>query len=68
MLMGAFKSITIWFNSVIGAVMVAVPLIQEALPQLETILSPVDYQRLITALIIGNVLLRIKTTKALTDK
>lgn len=65
---GTFKSITIAFNSIIGAVLVAVPLIQEAMPQLQDLLTVTDYKRLMTALIVGNILLRFKTSKPLSEK
>jgi len=68
MLAGSIKSFTVWFNGVIGTALVAVPLMQDTLPQLQEFLSPDRYKQLVAALVVGNLLLRIKTSKPLDQK
>lgn len=68
MLKGSAKSLTIWFNGLLGSALVAVPLVQDSLPQLQDYLSTADYKRLVGVLVIGNILLRFKTAKPLDQK
>lgn len=77
-LFGAKKSITIWFNGVIGAIWSVVTLIQanpefiatfqDSLPQLQQYLTPGLYQNITALLVIGNIILRFKTNNSLADK
>jgi hypothetical protein len=67
-LVGAFKSSTIWFNSAIGMLIVALPDIQNSLPQLSQFIPINIYHYLSIAAIIGNIALRAKTNKSLTEK
>ncbi len=67
-LMKVHKSMTIWFNSVMGAVVVGLPFAQGQLPQLQEYLPASLYHYLMGALIVGNILLRFKTNGALADK
>ena len=64
----AHKSMTIWFNSVMGMVVVALPSAQDQLPQLQEYLPAGMYHYLMGALIVGNIILRFKTTTALAAK
>lgn len=67
-LVKAHRSWTIWFNSAMGAVVVALPMAQDSLPQLQDYLPANLYHYLMGALIVGNILLRFKTNAALADK
>ncbi len=62
------KSLTIWFNSVMGMVVVGLPMAQDSLPQLQGYLQANAYHYLMGALIVGNIILRFKTNSALADK
>ena len=62
------KSLTIWFNGVIGAAVVALPLAQDQLPQLQDYLPANLYHYGMGALIVGNIILRFKTNSALANK
>jgi len=62
------KSLTIWFNSIIGTLAVALPALQDSLPQLQDSLPPNLYQYAMVALVLGNIVLRFKTNSALADK
>ena len=64
----AHKSLTIWFNSVLGVAVVALPYAQEQLPQLQGYLPAGLYHYAMGLLIVGNIVLRFKTTSALADK
>lgn len=65
---GAVKSMTIWFNGVVGTALVALPLIQDSLPQLQAYLSADDYKALVGVMVVGNIVLRVKTAKPLNEK
>ncbi len=62
------KSMTIWFNSVMGMMVVGLPVAQDSMPQLQEYLPAGLYHYLMGALIVGNILLRFKTNGALADK
>jgi hypothetical protein len=64
----AHKSLTIWFNSIMGAAVVALPIAQEQMPQLQDYLPASLYHYGMGALIAGNIILRFKTSGALADK
>lgn len=64
----AHKSLTIWFNSVMGMVVVGLPMAQDSLPQLQDYLPAGFYHYLMGILILGNIILRFKTTSALAAK
>lgn len=64
----AHKSMTIWFNGVIGATVVALPFAREQLPQLQGYLPADFYHYLMGAVVAGNIALRFKTTRALAAK
>jgi hypothetical protein len=65
---GAFKSWTIWFNSIAVTVLTAFPMIQDSLPQFVPYLDDSIYKKIGVFVVVVNMLLRVKTTKALADK
>lgn len=68
-LKGAYKSKTIWFNSLMGLFAeVGLPKALETLPLLYGVYPNSIYFTLLMVIIYGNVLLRIKTNKSLADK
>ena len=67
-LVGAWRSLTVWFNGIIGSILVTVPLLEPLLPQLQGLITPAQYKYIALALVVGNVLLRFKTTQALDQK
>lgn len=64
----AHKSLTIWFNSIMGMAVVAMPALQDQLPQLQGYLPANLYHYAMGMLIVGNIILRFKTNGALADK
>jgi len=67
-LSGMKKSFTIWFNSVVGTAVVGIPQLQDSLPQIQTYIPENFFKILAVTLIIGNILLRIKTNRGLENK
>lgn len=67
-LKGAFKSMTVWFNSIAGMLIVALPDIQNTLPQLSAYLGQEAYKWLALTVVLSNIALRAKTTKSLSEK
>lgn len=65
---GALRSLTIWVNSAFGIFIVALPDLQNTLPQLTAYLPPDVYKWLALGLVLSNVLLRAKTKYALSEK
>lgn len=65
---GSLKSLTIWFNSVIGVALTIIPILQDTVPQLQDYMTPNAYKITVGILVIGNLLLRLKTTKPLSEK
>ena len=65
---GSAKSRTVWFNSVAGTLLVALPEMKEALPALQQFITPEVYRWLILVVVIGNIWLRAVTTVSLEDK
>lgn len=64
----AHKSMTIWFNSAMGFVIVALPYAQANLPQLQPYLPDGLYNHAMVVLVVGNIILRFKTRVALAAK
>jgi hypothetical protein len=62
------KSATIWFNGVYGATLVTLPQAQDMFPNLLGHIPDKLYHYGMAVLVIGNILLRFKTNKALQDK
>lgn len=67
-LKGASRSKTVWFNSIAGTMLVALPEMKEALPALQTYITPEVYRWLILVVVVGNIWLRAITRSALEDK
>lgn len=65
---GMYKSMTMWFNGLIGMALVGLPEIKSSFPELQSYLPEGFFKYSMGALIIGNILLRFKTTKGLQDK
>jgi hypothetical protein len=65
---GAWRSWTIHFNLWMGTLLGALPLAQESFPQLQPYVPANLFQYGMAALIVGNFLLRFKTTGSLADK
>lgn len=64
----AHKSMTIWFNAIAGAAVVALPFAEEQLPQMQGYLPAHLYHDLMGVVVAANILLRFKTRAALADK
>jgi len=67
-LKGAFRSFTIWFNSLMAVVIASLPLMQDSFPELQSYVPSKWYHYAMGLLIVGNILLRIKTTTSLAEK
>lgn len=65
---GAAKSATIRFNSIALIVSLALPSLQDALPQLQQYVPPNAYKWIALFAIGANILLRAKTSKSLMAK
>jgi len=63
-LKGAWKSKTIWFNTLVGSLLAA----EASFPLLHGLISDFWYGVILFTLTIGNVILRGITNKALADK
>ena len=62
------KSLTMWFNTVMLAVIAWLPDLANSLPQLQEFLHPTIYKALGLILVTGNILLRLKTSKPISEK
>jgi hypothetical protein len=67
-LAGAWRSFTIWFNTIAGTVLVTLPMLQDSLPQLADYLPAHTYKILMGVVIVANILLRFKTSQPLEAK
>lgn len=65
---GMYRSMTIWFNSLVGMVVIGLPEIKYSFPELQSYLPEGFFRYAMGALIIGNIFLRFKTNKGLQDK
>lgn len=65
---GSIKSWTMHFNVWLASFVVFLPEIKASLPELAAYLPPDVYKYIALVVVIGNVMLRIKTTKALTER
>jgi len=65
---GSLKSLTMWFNSVLGAAIVFLPDAITQLPMLQAYLPDNIYKTAFVVVVVGNMLLRVKTKDALTEK
>lgn len=64
----AHLSLTLWFNGVAGTLVVALPEAQASFPQLQEYIPADTYRLVMGVLIVGNMLLRFRTDKALRAK
>lgn len=67
-LANAHKSLTCLFNGFVGSAVVLLPQAQESFPQLQGYMDAGMYKTAMGVLIVGNILLRFKTTCDLADK
>ena len=65
---GARKSLVIWFNTIVGTAVTLLPVAQESFPQLQEYLPANIYQWVMGALVVGNIILRFRTTLDLAHK
>lgn len=68
MLARLHKSMTIWFNAAAGTLLIYWADIQASMPDLERLMTPDAYAMAVKAMLVGNILLRFKTTTALDQK
>lgn len=64
----SYKSWTIIFNSAVGTIATFLPDLITLMPDLQEYIEAPTYKTWMLVLLIGNFLLRFKTTKALRDK
>jgi len=67
-LAGARRSWTIRLNVTVGALAASLPVAQDAIPQLQAYLPADVYRYAMAAVVLGNILLRIKTNKPLSER
>lgn len=67
-LKNAWKSWTIWVNSIAASFVVILPVAQESIPQLQAYLPDHVYKLAMGVVIALNIALRFKTTSDLADK
>jgi hypothetical protein len=67
-LKGSVKSWTIWFNTIVGALILNWDVIQSSLPSLQPYMTGAHYALVMKILVIGNFILRLKTSKGLEHK
>lgn len=67
-LAGAWKSWTIWVNTIAGAAIILLPMAVESLPQLHDYIPDQPYKIAMGLLIAANILLRFKTNIDLAAK
>lgn len=65
---GALRSLTIWVNGLAAAALAAAPVLQDSFPALQPYLGPDAYKYGMGAIVLANVLLRIRTSTSLADK
>lgn len=67
-IIGAKRSLTVWFNSVMGTAVSLFPVAESALPQLQELLGENPYKILALVIVIGNILIRGVTSQPLEQK
>lgn len=67
-LRGARRSLTIWFNSLSGSVLIILPVAQDAFPQMQAYIPAHIYQIMMGGIVAANIALRFHTTIDLKDK
>jgi hypothetical protein len=63
-----YKSKTIWFHSVIAAIVIFIPELADALPQLQPYVPDNMFKYLTEVSVIGGIILRFFTSTKLSDK
>lgn len=67
-LKNSWLSLTMWFNASLGTVWLFLPELTSTLPALQEYLDGDSYKKLMLLAIIGNMILRVKTTQDLASK
>jgi uncharacterized membrane protein len=67
-LKGSLKSLTIWFNGILLALLPFMEYLKDSLPQLQEWLGDDLYRTVGLIVVIGNILLRYKTNKPVSEK
>lgn len=67
-LKGMRKSLTIWFNSLLLAGLPAFELAHDYMPELQDYLPDNVYKWMGIVVVVGNIMLRVRTTKPLSEK
>lgn len=67
-LRGLKRSLTAKFNAIFASVIIALPMLQDVFPQMQAYLPDNIYKVIAVIVIVGNFLIRFKTTKDLADK
>lgn len=65
---GSFKSVVIWFNGVMLALLPIFEYAKDSLPQLQELLGPDLYRTVGLFVVIGNIFLRYRTSKPINEK
>lgn len=67
-LKGAWRSMTIWFNSAAAVVVPGLPMLRDEFPQLQPYIPDHLYQYALGLIIVANIALRFKTNVDLAAK
>jgi len=67
-LKGAWYSLTMWFNASLATVWLFLPELTSTLPAVREYIDGDIYKKLMLLAIIGNMILRVKTTQDLANK
>lgn len=67
-LKGSLKSLTIWFNGILLALLPIMEYLKDSLPQLQEWLGADLYRTVGLVVVIGNIALRYKTNKPVSEK
>lgn len=65
---GSIRSLTIWINGILLALIPLYETFKNDFVQLQPYMTDANYRKLAVLIIIGNVILRFRTTKDLADK
>ena len=71
-LRGSLRSLTVWFNAAAAGLLAVLPellpALADAAPSLQPYLGPDVYRYLMLAIVVGNIVLRVRTSTSLADK
>ena len=67
-LKGARKSLTIWANALAAGAVAALPYAADQLPQLQPYIDSGLYHKISFVILVGNMILRFRTTQGLHEK